>query len=154
MEPVLPVGAVIADDPWQPVYNLDVVEQELRIEQTGNKMHLITAQRYDEDYEKVVIYLHGGGSDGRESFGLLESGFFGSVDDISGIKFIFPSSTLSNNGNWYRTYTADSVDWGGNLSCEFGLFDSCSYNLDDMEVSGKEIAALIQTEISEHGIDP
>ena len=82
---------------------------------------------------------------GEAELKLLTSGMFG--DDISGIKFIFPTSTVGN-GTWYATYKE------GVPGCDYGYFDECTYDMKQMDTSGKELAALVQNEVDNNGIAP
>ena len=45
------------------------------------------------NYDKVIVYLHGGGGSGDDIYAMFDAGIFG--EDIDNIKFIFPSSTIS-----------------------------------------------------------
>ena len=83
------------------------------------------------EYKKVVVWLHGGGGNGVEDSGLIESGFFG---DIDGIKFVFPSS-FREGGIWYETYKNDCA-----------VEEPCSVNLEELDEMGKEIQSLIEYE--------
>ena len=84
-------------------------------------------------YDKVVVYLHGGGGAGNPPYEttFLESDLFG---DISGIKFVYPSSWRSG-GIWYETYK------NGCSASEV-----CAHNESEVEESGSEVAALINYE--------
>ena len=90
------------------------------------------------DYSTVVIFLHGAGGTGQEASELLRDGFFG--DDFTDMKFIFPTTTMPD-GNWYETYDGSEATLIEN--CFYTEFEKCSYNLLDMDISGKEIAAVI-----------
>ena len=82
------------------------------------------------NYDKVVVYLHGGGSSGNADYSAVATnGLFGT--DIDNIKFIFPTSTIAG-GVWYETYKEGSIS-----NCDFGMFSECAYNLNDMRKSGK-----------------
>ena len=88
----------------------------------------------------MVVYLHGGGGSGSLEYSAVAgNGLFGT--DIDNIKFIFPSSTITG-GVWYETYKEGSIS-----DCDFGMFSECSYNLNDMKKSGKQIKTLIENEI-------
>jgi len=77
--------------------------------------------------------LHGGGGAGNPPYEttFLESDLFG---DISGIKFVYPSSWRSG-GIWYETYK------NGCSASEV-----CAHNESEVEESGSEVAALINYE--------
>ena len=103
----------------------------------------IALQELGDEYDKVVIYLRGDGSKGDSAVGLMEAGRFG--HDISGTKFIFPITT-SPDEEWFQTFS-DVED------CDMGQFEECTYDMNDVETSGKEIAAIIQNEIDENDIE-
>ena len=47
------------------------------------------------EYDKVLLYMHGGGGNGPSTAMLLEFGMFGvDREALSGIKFVFPTSTM------------------------------------------------------------
>ena len=67
-------------------------------------MHVRSGMAAGEtEYEKVVIYLHGGGGDGDKTAMLLEYGMLGNEEELKGIKFVFPTS-FRDGGIWYETY--------------------------------------------------
>ena len=84
-------------------------------------------------YNKVVIYLHGGGGAGSppgETY-QLESGMYG---DIEGIKVIYPSSWRSG-GIWYETYKNGCT-----------TSQVCGHNESEVEATGAQVAGLINYE--------
>ena len=50
-----------------------------------------------------------------------------------------------SGGVWYETYKESEISIVG---CDYGLFSICAYNVDNIETSGKQIATLIESEIS------
>ena len=97
-------------------------------------MEIIEAWMSDaKEYDSVLIFLSG--NTGRD-LERLEAGEFGA--DFSGIKFIFPTST-HNNGKWWKALPTLAVS----EDCVSGYYSACIYDLDMLDVSGKEISQLI-----------
>ena len=119
-------------------------ENSFDIEATGNTMDLIECwENDDKAHTKVIIYL--ANNPGRMLTD-LENGYFG--EDISAIKFIFPTPTQSNN-KWVNSLSANQQEEG----CDDGFYSKCTYNLEDLDINGKEVLALINREIAADGID-
>ena len=74
---------------------------------------------------------------------MLNYGFFG--EDVTGIKWIFPTSSIAG-GVWFTTYKSGGTDAEGN-ACLHGHFNECSYDLSEVDQTGREIAAIIQNEV-------
>ena len=66
------------------------------------------------DYDKVVILLHGGGGSGSDWESTYTAGWFG---DMSGIKYVFPTSAIPSKV-WYISFKN---------GCGFN--DDCAYNI-------------------------
>ena len=91
-------------------------------------LDVIAATAVDQDeYEKVVIYLHGGGLSAATY--LID--YFG---DLSGLKIVFPTS-YRDGGAWYETFKNDC-----------GLEDACSVNVDEVNEIGASVAELVDYE--------
>ena len=61
------------------------------------------------------------------------------------LKLVFPTTTQDDN-LWYRYYTESDLsdsELGIDPDCGFGVDETCTYDLDQMHTSGKEILALI-----------
>lgn len=71
--------------------------------------------------------LHGGGMSGDSWRYQYDQGWFG---DISGLKFVFPDSRLTENGAhlWYKSHKN---------GC--GLADDCAYDLDSIHQSAEDV---------------
>lgn len=91
----------------------------------------VTGGADKDQYDKVVVMLHGGGGSGENWIGVYTQGWLG---DISGIKYVFPTSAISSHV-WYKSYKN---------GC--GLKDDCGYNISSIEESATRIAALLEKE--------
>ena len=94
-------------------------------------MNILSAQNLtvDKNYDKVLIFLHGGGGSGIYEASLLD--WYG---DITGIKVVWPTSARSDH-LWFRTYKNGCSEE-----------QDCSYHLEDIKASGDWIAELIAYE--------
>ena len=94
---------------------------------------------------------------------MLEYGWYG--DSIEGMKALFPTTPFHNNTDqdlwWMTNFWVDGdfnamagMDLQKNLKCELGIFKSCSYDLEKLDLIGKTIKALVENEVDNHSIRP
>jgi predicted esterase len=90
-------------------------------------------------------------------------GWYG--DSIEGMKALFPTTPFHINPDqdlwWVTDYWVDGdfnamagLHYQKNPNCELGIFKSCSYDLEKLDLIGKSIKALIENEIDNNGIRP
>jgi len=91
----------------------------------------VTGGKVAENYQKVVVMLHGGGVTGAMWEYQYNAGWFGNLD---GIKYVFPTSALPGHV-WYQSYKN---------GC--GLNDDCAYNISSIEAQASRVASLIEHE--------
>jgi predicted esterase len=122
------------------------------------------------EYDKVLVFLHGLG-DGNEVAAerLTEHGFFG--DSIEGTKVLFPNGydtrvpilgwpvNFAWHNFWYWPASGEKFfalnDYFRQPSdCEVGWMKECTFDLNSMYIMGRSIAAIIEYEIEENGVDP
>lgn len=95
-------------------------------------MDVISVTKGSKEYEKVLIMLHGGGSDGESWKKSYDYGWFG---DSTNIKLVFPTSPLDGHV-WYKSFKKP----------ECGLDDDCAYDIPSIKEVGAHIEALIKHE--------
>jgi predicted esterase len=101
----------------------------------------VTEDHDIENYDKIVVMLHGGYQYGEMWREKINQGWFG--EDISGFKYVFPTSTLPGKQGpvWYGNITDDP-------SCACDLCDDCYYEEDTITDSAQAVKELIEHEIS------
>lgn len=119
---------------------------------SGLDSYSVTGGGDPYDYETVVIMLHGGGGSGYEwwvdTFKMSSPYTQGWFGDMTGLKYVFPTSALDGNV-WYNSIKNSDDD----PSNDCGLLDDCAYDLDSIKESASDIAELIEHEMSQPQIN-